>query len=144
MFLKGKINFWKDEDKPIQEKIQNMFKGMKNFEATSVEFELGYWRKANTIHKWFVENVQDGEDDCKEYYVEFEELMELKKLCEEVLNNNKLAKELLPTQGGFFFGGTEYDEFYFSDLKQTLEIIEKIEKLEKVNSYVSYYYTSSW
>ena len=26
--------------------------------------QVGYWRKANQIHNWFVENVQDGEDDC--------------------------------------------------------------------------------
>jgi hypothetical protein len=27
--------------------------------------EAGYWRKANAIHRWFVDNVQDGNDDCK-------------------------------------------------------------------------------
>lgn len=27
--------------------------------------EVGYWRKANAIHGWFVDNVQKGNDDCK-------------------------------------------------------------------------------
>ena len=25
----------------------------------SLSSEVGYWRKANAIHRWFVENVQD-------------------------------------------------------------------------------------
>ena len=33
-----------------------------------ITFERGYWRKANQIHSWFVENVQNGEDNCNEYY----------------------------------------------------------------------------
>ena len=36
---------------------------------TTVVEEAGYWRKANAIHRWFVENVQDGKDDCGEYFV---------------------------------------------------------------------------
>jgi hypothetical protein len=39
--------------------------------------EIGYWRKVNAIHKWFVDNVQHGEDDCKEYYVSKDQIMEL-------------------------------------------------------------------
>jgi hypothetical protein len=26
---------------------------------TNIEEEVGYWRKANQIHRWFVENVQN-------------------------------------------------------------------------------------
>ena len=37
--------------------------------VTYIEEEAGYWRKANAIHRWFVENVQKGEDDCRDYYV---------------------------------------------------------------------------
>ena len=28
--------------------------------VTYIEEEVGYWRKANQIHKWFVDNCQDG------------------------------------------------------------------------------------
>ena len=45
--------------------------------------EAGYWRKANAIHGWFVDNVQDGMDDCKEYYVSREKLKELLGLVNE-------------------------------------------------------------
>ena len=32
---------------------------------TCLHEQVGYWRKANAIHDWFVKHVQDGEDDCK-------------------------------------------------------------------------------
>ncbi len=31
-------------------------------EVTTIREEVLYWRKANAIHQWFVENVQGGED----------------------------------------------------------------------------------
>ena len=54
--------------------------------------EIGYWRKANAIHKWFVDNVQDGIDDCKNYFVDPSQLEELRELCQEVLDNHEKAK----------------------------------------------------
>jgi hypothetical protein len=30
-----------------------------------VETTVAYWRKANAIHSWFVQNVQDGVDECQ-------------------------------------------------------------------------------
>lgn len=47
---------------------------------------VGYWRKANHIHKWFVDNVQDGEDDCKEYRVSIEQLHKLRDICFDILS----------------------------------------------------------
>jgi hypothetical protein len=86
--------------------------------------EIGYWRKANAIHRWFVENCQDGEDNCATYVVGHEDLKELKRICEKVLQKPQEAEDLLPTQSGFFFGPTEYDEWYIQDLKDTIEIID--------------------
>jgi hypothetical protein len=47
--------------------------------------EVGYWRKANMIHNWFVEHVQDGIDDCR-YHNEVtkETLEELLDTCIKV------------------------------------------------------------
>ena len=103
--------------------------------------EVGYWRKANAIHNWFVQNVQEGEDDCKSYYVSRESLEELKNLCQRVLVDNKLAQELLPPTSGFFFGSTEPDEYYFTDLRSTIEIIDRA--LALPNGWVIGY-QSSW
>lgn len=136
--------------------------------------EVGYWRKANAIHKWFVENVQDGEDDCGRYEVAKEQLEELLDICEEVLDktvmvpgkvvigqrctesgmenilkdglvvlNSEVCEEPLPTQGGFFFGSTNYDEFYIEDIKETISILTKV--LEETNfDECKIYYSSSW
>lgn len=52
--------------------------------------EVAKWRKANAIHKWFVDNVQDGEDDCKEYHVSHDQLTELRDLCAKVLAASEL------------------------------------------------------
>lgn len=49
------------------------------------------WRKANQIHAWFVENVQDGDDNCGEYYVSREKLQQLLSLCEQVIKASKLV-----------------------------------------------------
>lgn len=57
-----------------------------------IEEEVGYWRKANAIHKWFVDNVQEGIDDCKEYYVSIEQLKELHDICQKIKSEVKLEK----------------------------------------------------
>ncbi len=100
--------------------------------------EQAYWRKANQIHRWFVNNVQEGVDDCGIYEVYGEQLLELVELCRRVLADHSLADSLLPSQEGFFFGSTEYDEYYFADLEST------IEQLEDVEPDTWYEYSSSW
>ncbi len=94
-------------------------------EGILVELPVGYWRKANHIHNWFVQNVQNGEDECKPHRLYKDKLEELKTVCNLVLDDPELADKLLPTASGFFFGGTDYDEYYFSDIKDTLEIIDR-------------------
>jgi hypothetical protein len=89
-----------------------------------------------------VDNVQKGVDDCGEYYVSEEQLQELKETCEKVLKKHTLAEKLLPTGAGFFFGGTEYDEYYFKDIEETLEALNKI--LVEGGKTGEYYYESSW
>ena len=47
---------------------------------------VGYWRKANHIHKWFVDNVQEGIDDCGEYYVSIKKLHKLRDICFDIIS----------------------------------------------------------
>lgn len=111
--------------------------------------DVGYWRKANAIHRWFVENVQDGEDDCEMYVVEKEALETLLDVCKTVLNAQhqdefeSIAMQWLPTQDGFFFGGTDYDNWYIADLEDTINIIEKVlAETDFDNEVITY--QSSW
>lgn len=108
--------------------------------VTYIIEEIGYWRKANQIHQWFVENVQNGVDNCSEYCVSKGQLEDLLEICKKILNDNSLAEELLPTGSGFFFGGTEYDEWYYKDIENTIGILE--EALS--DTHADYYYSSSW
>ncbi len=106
-----------------------------------VVVEVGYWRKANAIHNWFVKNCQEGEDDCGTYYVGREQLEELRGICQTILADRSLASELLPPTAGFFFGSTSVDDFYFQDLKQTVDLIDQA--LTLPNSW-EFEYESSW
>jgi hypothetical protein len=103
--------------------------------------EAGYWRKANAIHRWFVDNVQEGNDNCGNYYVSRDTLEELLELCKKVVADNSLAETLLPTQSGFFFGGTEYNEWYFEDVINTIKILEECLEDENADDFE---YSSSW
>jgi hypothetical protein len=114
--------------------------GIKASRVKYIEEEVGYWRKANQIHRWFVENVQEGKDDCGDYYVGDNQLQELLDVCKKVTADNSLAELLLPSASGFFFGGTNYDEWYFEDVKNTISILE--DALQSKGGEI--YYSSSW
>ena len=111
--------------------------------SAQVEVKVGYWRKSNQIHQWFVDNCQDGNDDCRQAYVSRDQLQELLNLCKEVSADHSLAEELLPCQGGFFFGSTEYDEWYYSDIDDTVTMLSDV--LERMPTEVwDFVYQSSW
>jgi hypothetical protein len=117
----------------------------KQFDASKCNFiseEIAYWRKANAIHFWFVNNVQGGRDDCGEYDLDNEKIATLVELCQKVLDNRDLAPKLLPTRSGFFFGSTEYDDYYFEDLQNTINMLTPYINDEAFS--VSYLYHSSW
>jgi hypothetical protein len=63
--------------------------------------------------------------------------------CKTVLEFPERAEELLPTQSGFFFGGTDYDEWYKQDLEYTVTRIEKI-LADPAFVKSDFYYQSSW
>lgn len=152
MYLKGRryISKYIDErDTERSASIQNLFPELSDLEdrwdkgsvVNGVEAEVGYWRKANHIHYWFVENVQGGTDDCRSYRVDREQLTELRELCQRVLSFKHLANELLPTKEGFFFGNTEYGEYYYQDIEQTVKIIDQALKLPNIWEFE---YHASW
>lgn len=110
--------------------------------SVSIEMKVGQWRKANEIHQWFVRNCQDSTDDCRLAYVGRERLEELLDLCKQVTADHSKAQELLPRQGGFFFGSTEYDQWYFLGLQETADMLEKCLMLDGMEW--EFYYSSSW
>ena len=111
--------------------------------SVSIVIEIGYWRKCNAIHKWFVDNVQNGIDECQESYVGFDALHKLQESLNEVIADPELGPKVLPTTDGFFFGDTSYDEFYIDDLKYTLEIVKRAIRLISEHDCIITY-QSSW
>ena len=109
--------------------------------GVNVEVTAAYWRKSNQIHKWFVDNVQGGNDDCGNYYVSKDKLKELRETCRQAL----FAKDpsLLPPQAGFFFGSYDIDEWYWEDIKRTIKKLDRLFELSDFDQ-LSFYYNSSW
>ena len=111
----------------------------------TISLEVMYWRKVNAVHEWFVREVQGGEDDCKSYHVSRDKLAELLETCKKVADkqDQTVAEELLPSASGFFFGSTDYDEYYYEGLLWTIEGLEKILKNPAYDG-MDFYYQASW
>lgn len=66
----------------------------------------------------------------------------------DVFTDTSLAEELLPTQSGFFFGGTEYDDWYYQDIVETIKTFEELlaeeAKLPEGVYSGDFYYQASW
>jgi len=139
--------------------------GVNEEKVVQIVEEAAYWRKCNAIHGWFVENVQEGNDNCRTYHVEVsgencKSLSTLLKICEGIWscylknkNNhgqpNEMAKQFaeenLPNTEGFFFGGKGYDKDYFEwQIKPTIDQLKPIVNGDAPKFYTWYEYRSSW
>jgi len=152
MYLSAKKYFWtsgrgqqRNRDDEISDAILNLMPEIGDMTPSHIEISAMYWRKANHIHDWFVNNVQNANDDCGKYYVSREQLKELADLCEQVLADPDSASEILPTTDGFFFGGTEYDQYYLDQCLKTAQDIRKLlENPGLTEGRWEFYYHSSW
>ena len=110
--------------------------------SANVAIQVGYWRKANAIHGWFVDELAKGVDECQEIYVPREKLSELRDLCKSVLKKPAMAGKILPPTEGFFFGSSEVDDCYMDDIKTTVEMIDFI--LANTSDDYDFFYQASW
>jgi hypothetical protein len=62
--------------------------------------------------------------------------------CKRVLDNHDLAEVLLPTKSGFFFGSTEYDDWYFDTIEETYNDVKRILNTFDFENRDIYYYES--
>jgi len=65
---------------------------IKQERVSEIVEQVGYWRKANQIHKWFVDNVMGGDDRCQDFDVSTEQLQDLLNLVNKVLKASVLVK----------------------------------------------------
>ena len=147
MYFYAKRYLWNDNsDNEKIAAITQLFPEIRGAKINEVKAELKYWRKANAIHRWFVDNVQEGKDECQESYVPVEKLHELRDVCAAVMANTDQAATLLPASSGFFFGSTDYDEWYFKDVEETLNWLNDLLLKDAVDIMKDwdFYYRSSW
>jgi hypothetical protein len=147
--------------------------------ADRVEVNVAYWRKANAIHRWFVDVVQGGVDECQASEVTRDQLDALRLSAQTVLDavevkpglitngytlsqgedgdlirspileeggvvvaGTDVAEELLPTKPGFFFGSTDYDEWYVQGLRDAVKQITAA--LDSTPAEATFIYRASW
>jgi hypothetical protein len=102
--------------------------------------EVAYWRKFNALHGFIVEHFNNGKDDCSPIPLNLEDLKTIhNQLVKTIKENNP---ELLPPTSGFFFGNTEVDDYYWSDISDAINTFEEIINMEDSNVY--YEYHASW
>lgn len=137
--IEKKAHFYPEELKELGEKIFE-----NNFMSKEISYQVAYWRKANMIHKYFVDKCAEGVDDCRPVWVSVDTLEDLVKRCRDVIEHPEKAKDILETSGGFFFGSTEYNEYYMRDLENTVEMLEPIIEFLKKNKNYQAVYRASW
>jgi hypothetical protein len=107
---------------------------------------VGYWRKVNAIHGWFVHNVMNGKNEnCTDFTVKRAQIEALRDTCKRVIATPSLAAELLPAYVGFFYGAYEYDEDYFADLADAVADLDQVlaEPTPFPDTF-DYVYAASW
>lgn len=109
--------------------------------SLTVTAHVAYWRKANAIHGWFVDNVQDGEDKCQKSYVSREQLQKLLDACIHA-KATKDTEKLCPREG-FFFGSYEIDDNYWYDIDDTITQLTAI-LADPLLQDCDYEYQASW
>jgi len=113
---------------PIEE-VKAFFDDLQRFYYAE---EDAYFRKVNFIYRYFQPKL---EDECA--FVTKADLEDIIERCDKILEGVdirkeipyekiELAQELLPTQSGFFFGSTDYDKWYFSDVKDARRQMKKL------------------
>lgn len=133
---------------PVFDEIVSTLKADKlvdnEYTGITVSIPVGYWRKANAIHSWIVENCAGGVDECQTIGISKSKAEELVSLCKQVIKDKSLAGELLPPQAGFFFGSLDIDEWYINDLKHTVTVFEKVLKAGERGEIEDITYRASW
>jgi hypothetical protein len=150
LYRTGRVEGWNDRDyeeaynkdlnpAQVDQLPEPMRKYAKPYEflpnCLQVFEKFAYWRKFNALHGWFVDNVQDGKDECQ--------------LSREINRDDfesllaDLEEDSLEPTSGFFFGSTCKDEWYRKDVEETIAVVKKI--LDEVDFKTErLMYRSSW
>ncbi len=107
----------------------------------SIFHEVAYWRKFNALHNWFVQRVQGGIDECQLSEIDVDTLIELIDDLRAV-SKGEVVEDLEPV-GGFFFGSTEKDDYYYQRINNALNTFEEILRVFDFKK-CRLFYRASW
>lgn len=93
-----------------------------------------HFRKCNWLYGWVRRKLKLHElENCEHYKLPRFMINDLIEDITKVLADHSLANKLLPTEDGFFFGSTEYDDWYFDDLRDAkTELTQLLVKMSDV------------
>ena len=112
---------WSEEDRKRYADLYDKCPSEKDYGK-----EIGYFRKVNFLLPFF-----GYEENTTDFEVSLQQVKDLKDACEQVLahkgeDDHYYAKKLLPTASGFFFGSTDYNDYYYDDVKAVGEWADKV------------------
>ena len=93
--------------------------------------QVGYWRKSNQIHAWFIAHVQDGEDDCQ-YHNEC-----TKEILEELLDTCRTVLDSCATTYGKVQNGSHFVDGIWEPIYEEGKIVIDPSVAEELLPYCS-------
>lgn len=129
MYMTARCFIPYNADEKFVKQMKHM--GMK---LTSLEYELGYWRKHHNLHGYIVQEFADGVDDCQEIDLGVGCLNKIKEAIQE---------GDLPDTEGFFFGSSS-NESKEDDIEIIDKAIKWLEGKDSKGCWRSIYYQASW
>lgn len=86
--------------------------------------EVYYYRKFNALQNYFesYHNIQN----CEDVEINIEILDDIEHRLQLVLDDNTLAEQYFPSVGGFFYGDTTYNNYYYEDCQTLLNQLSSL------------------
>lgn len=154
LYKKSYVKNWRDTPDELGHQVSVTLGGIprkdiKPERLSYIEEEVAYWRKFNALHKYFVDTIGGGQDDCQEIYVGINDLIDLLEVLnkvKEILNNSQKVvnttvgwkgepveyetyacvdeiNDIFPPTDGFFFGSTDIDDYFKGNVESTIEVV---------------------
>jgi hypothetical protein len=103
----------------------DVYEGSKTI-TTMIDTECGYFRKFNALHVYLVNHFGDDEDNCQPIYIAKSGVEQILANLKEIQEDHAKAQSIMPTQSGFFFGSTDYDEWYFAYIDEAITMFTDV------------------
>lgn len=94
-----------------------------DYESDPYRREKFYFRKVNCLYGYCIDNNL-FEDYGRLALIDHEQMVDILNRAKEILSQPtkeeqlKKGEELLPTEDGFFFGNTDYNDYYLQDIEE--------------------------